>query len=844
MHFSRAIWFVGPAIIAAMAGVHAAQSAPRRPAPTPMANAAAQTAPSTTVAQVPPAVDRALLDRYCIGCHNERTKTAGLMLDKVDITKVSANAETLEKVVWKLRTGQMPPAGSRRPEQPAIDAFATSLEAALDRAAAGSPNPGRLPIRRLNRVEYVSVIRDLLDLEIDGSALLPPDNSGLGFDNNAEVLSVTPALMARYISAATKVSRLAIGSPTIRPVTQVYAASQFGRQSSRMGEDLPFGTHGGLAVRHAFPLDGDYTFRIRLQRNTVGGTIRGIDEAHEIEARIDRALVRRFTIGGQYKGADSGILIAIPENEVEMQKLHTYRLEADKDLEFKIPVKAGTRIVGVAFSDSSPAMSEAVPVRSRSIKAAVFSDDAGDPGVDTIEISGPENATVPASTPSRERILVCRPAGVGEEEPCARRILQTLTRRAYRRPVTDADVRPLMKIYESGRSAGSFETAIERALEAMLASPAFLFRIERDPAGAAPGTVYRLSDLELASRLSFFLWKSIPDDVLLDAAVKGTLKDPVVLSAQVKRMLADRRSTRWTNDFVGQWLLIRNIQQFDPDPGLFPDFDDTLRDALIKETELFFESQVRDDRSVLDLLQADYTYLNDRLAEHYGLRGVYGSHFRRVPVTDPLRRGLLGQASVLSVTSYPNRTSVVLRGKWVLENLLGAPPPPPPPDVPPLKENDGRSRPTSLRDRMQEHRASATCSACHAHIDPMGFALENFDATGRWRDQDAGAPIDASSVLIDGTKIESPQMFRTVLRQHGNRVVQTLTEKLFTYAIGRGVEYYDQPAIRHIVQALPRDGQRWSSLVLAIVNSQAFQMRRVADASAPEPAPTSVAQGR
>jgi hypothetical protein len=788
-------------------------------------------------------LDRALLDKYCTSCHNDRARTAGLALDKVDVAQVAANAQILEKVAWKLRTGQMPPAGRPRPAHDIVESFATALETALDRAAAVRPNPGRLPVHRLNRVEYVNVIHDLLALDVDGAALLPADNSGLGFDNNADVLSVTPALMARYMSAATKVSRLAVGDPTIRPVIQVYSASQFGRQDSRMGEDLPFGTHGGLAVRHAFPLDGEYTFKLRLQRNTVGNTIRGIDDEHQIEMRLDRGLLKTFKIGGRYRGSDAGILIAIPEDEIEMQKLHTYRLDADKELEFRMPVKAGTRLVAAAFTDTAPWESEAVPLRPRSIKASIFSDDAGDPGLDSIEISGPHNAKAPADTPSRHHIFACRPTSALDEEPCAYKILATLARRAYRRPVEEADIQPLMKIYALGRRDRDFDAGIERALEALLSSPAFLFQIEHDPVDGQPGTVYRLRDVELASRLSFFLWKSVPDHELLDIAARGRLREPAVFARQVTRMLQDQRATRWMTDFIGQWLLVRNIQAAEPDPNLFPDFDDTLRTAMQKETELFFESQVRENHSALDLLRADYTFLNDRLAEHYGIPNIYGSHFRRVPVTDSPRRGILGQASVLTVTSNSNRTSVVERGKWVLETLLGAPPPPPPPNVPALKENDPRSTPTSLRERMEQHRASPTCAGCHARIDPMGFPLENFDATGRYRTTDGGAPIDPSSTLPDGTKIESAEAFRSFLLDHRDQFVHTIVEKLFTYGLGRGVEYYDQPTIRQIVRDAGRDNYRWSSLLKGIVESKAFQMRRVPDLDA-ETAGTSVGQGQ
>ena len=820
--------------VAAVAG-SALLAAPARPAGA--ANPALQAAPR------PAALDRALLDRYCVTCHNERMQTAGLMLDRVDINDLGASAPVLEKVVRKLRSGQMPPASARQPEQPAVDAFTASLVAALDAHAEAHPNPGRVSVRRLNRTEYVNAIRDLLALEIDGASLLPADTGAFGFDNIAEVLSVTPVLMNRYMSAATKISRLAIGDPATRPAIQVHRASQFGRQSGRMGEDMPFGTRGGLAIRHAFPLDGEYTFRIRMQREQQGYAIRGLDHEHEIEVRIDGTRVQGFTVGGRYPGNDPGILLSIPEDDVEAQRRHVYNMTADDDFDFRLAVNAGVRLVTVAFVDAAPAQSESLPLLPRSVKFETVFSEAGDPGIDTVEIAGPYGATRPGDTPARRRIFVCRPATLAEEEPCATQILSTLARRAYRRPVSDADLEELLGLYRLGRADRDFEGGIQRALEGMLSFPAFLFRIERDPAGAQPGDVYRISDVELASRLSFFLWKSIPDEELVRVAAAGRLQEPEVLEQQVRRMLADPRARRWMNDFMGQWLLVRNLRAMEPDPLIFPEFDHTLRDNMATETELFFESQVRGDSALQDLLLADYTYLNDTLAAHYDFPGVYGSHFRRVAVNDPARRGLLGHASLLTVTSYAHRTSPVVRGKWVLETLLGAPPPPPPPNVPPLEENDGTSEPTSLRERMAEHRSNPVCASCHRRMDPMGFALENFDGIGRWRDEDDGIPIETVTLLPDGTRIDSPQRFREVLLE-GEEFVMTVTEKLLTYAIGRGVDYYDAPTVRRIVRDIAGDGYRWSSLVLGIVNSEPFRMRRVpADAAAPS-VPAGDAQGQ
>ena len=767
----------------------------------PLAAAGAQPGPDTP--------SRELLDRYCVTCHNERLETAGLRLDQVDLTRIAEHASVLEKVVHKLRSGQMPPEGRPRPDPATVDAFATSLETALDRVAAERPNAGRVASRRLNRVEYVNVVEDLLGLEVDGDELLPSDMAGFGFDNNADVLSITPGLMARYIAAATKISRAAVGSPDTRPVMQLYEVG-FERRDVRAGEDMPFGTHGGLAVRHHFPLDGEYVFAIRLKRNDTIETIDGIAEnEHQIELRLDHALVEQFTIGGMFPGPDPGQLIAAPEDDVEGQRLHQYRMTADHELEIRVPVAAGTRLVSVAFTDSAPS-----PLATGQL-----------PGVDKFYISGPFEGRVPGDTASRQRIFTCRPSGARaeQEESCAREIIAGLARRAYRRPVAADDVEPLLGIYREGRQGRNFEAGIERALEALLSMPQFLMRIEREPIDVRPGAVYQLSDLELATRLSFFLWKSIPDDELLDLAARDELSDRATLGRQVRRMLADPRATRFMDDFVGQWLQMRNIFQQDPDGALFAGFNDSLRKAMVQETELFFQSQIREDRPIQDLLRADYTFLNEQLARHYGVEDLYGSHFRRYDWDDDRRHGLLGQASLLTVTSYANRTSVVLRGKWVLETLLGAPPPPPPPNVPPLAEND-RRQPTSLRERMEQHRASPVCASCHARMDPLGFAMEHFDAIGRWRERDGGAAINAT-ITWNGDTIDSPRAFREALLASGDEFMRTVTEKLMIYALGRGVDYYDAPVLRGIVRELDRSDGAWSSLILGIVTSDPFQMR-------------------
>jgi hypothetical protein len=796
-------------------------------------------------AQGAPAPERSLLDRYCVTCHNDKLKTGGLSLAGLNagdpVSAAAAKPETFEKVVRKLRSRQMPPEGSPRPDQATVDRFATTLESALDRAAVALPNPGRVAPHRLNRAEYVNVVHDLLAVDIDGTELLPSDMAGFGFDNNADVLSITPGLLARYMSAATKVSRIAVGSPDNRPMTQVYRVEFGTKQDQRLDEEMPFSTHGGLAVHHTFPLDGEYVFKLRMQRNQTVGTIEGLEEdVQQIELRVDHGLVKRFRIGGEFKGPDPGVLIAVPESDVAGQRVHNYRLNADRELEIRIPVKAGTRLVTAAFTDSLPSPSEDIA------KPTITIED-GDVGIDVLEISGPFNGKTPQDSASRKQIFTCRPASAREEEPCAHKIIGTLARLAYRRPVTEREIEPLMAIYKMGRSDRDFDAGIERALEALLSSPKFLIRAEREPADVKPGAVYRLSDLELASRLSFFLWRSIPDEELLGLAEQGKLSDPTVLEKQVHRMLADRRLTRFLDDFVEQWLQVRNIHSRAPDRRRFPDFDPTLREAMARETELFFEDQVREDRPLTELLSANYTFLNERLARHYGINDIYGSHFRRVTLTDDRRFGLLGQASILTVSSYEDRTSVVLRGQWILANLLGSPPGDPPPGANVLKASAVRDgKPLALRERMEEHRANPVCASCRARMDPLGFALEHFDAVGRWRDNDGGAPIN-STVEWSGVTIDSPAAIRAALLSRSGEFNRTVIEKLMTYALGRGVDLSDAPTIRRIGRDLTQNqGAQnrdcWSTLIADIAKSSQFQMRR---APAKErPAGTAVAGNR
>jgi hypothetical protein len=743
------------------------------------------------------------------------------MLDKADVQHVGAGAEVWEQVVKKVRSGAMPPAGRQRPDKQAFEAFVTWLETELDREAAAHPNPGRPADHRLNQVEYSNAIRDLLALDIDAGSLLPADESDHGFDNIADVLSISPTLLGRYMVAAQKISRLAIGDPGIGPAIETFTISRSLRQDERMHEDLPYNTRGGALIRHYFPLDGEYVVKIRLGRNFTDSVIRAIGTREQIDVLLDGAQVTRFNIGGEcVEGSQDPKCLKGSFGYRTPQ----YALTADEALQVRFAAKAGMHSLGVAFVKKG-ATTEGLGATLLPPRHSSSTYEAPRMDMEHVRLEGPFNATGPGDTPSRRQILVCQPARLSEEEACAKKILTALARRAYRRPVADADVEPLLRFYRSGRSEGTFERGIQAALGRLLVSPQFLFRLERDPANLGPGGLYRISDLELASRLSFFIWSSIPDDQLLDVAARGRLKDPKILEEQVRRMLADSRATALVVNFGGQWLFLRNMKAVDPDANAFPDFDENLRDAFRRETELFLESQMREDRPIAELLTANYTFANERLARFYGIRNVYGPHFRRVQA-DPRRAGLLGHGSVLTVTSYATRTSPVLRGKYLLDNILGAPPPPPPPNVPPLPETSARERPdVSMRELMGAHRQNAVCATCHQRMDPLGFALENFDAIGKWRTTEGHAPIDASGVLPDGTKFGGPDDFRKALMAHRDEFVRTFTEKLLTYALGRAVAYYDMPALRTIVREAAPGDYRWSSLILGIVNSRPFQMR-------------------
>jgi hypothetical protein len=756
----------------------------------------------------PAAAKNALVNQYCVGCHNQKLKTAGLWLEGRDLNKADKDADVWEKVLRKLEAKEMPPAGMPRPSAAAQKQFTDWLESELDRAAAANPNPGHPTIHRLNRNEYSNAIRDLLALDAKPGDRLPLDDTGYGFDNIGDVLSLSPVLLERYMSVARSVAALAVGDTDVKPVIdtftpprEVRAKGRPGALTERISEELPFGSAGGMSFPYTFPVDAEYVFKIKMAAPAAG-----FGET------------------------------AAPVGQI---------------LEFRTPVKAGIRYVGLTFTESDavpeilpnpgrggpgrgapPPMSKShLDLRLDSGRLKLFEVSSGDagPAFTEFSIGGPYNIAGPGDSPSRQRIFVCKPASPKEEDACARKILSTLARRAFRRPISDTDVNSLLAVYHAGHREGGFDGGVEMALRAALVSPDFLFRVERDPAGAAPGTVHRINDFELASRLSFFLWGSIPDDQLLNLAAQGKLKDQAILEQQVARMIDDPKSKAFVSNFAGQWLYLRNLGAERPDPDAFPEFDDSLRRAFQQETELFFRSVLRDNRPITELLDAKYTFLNQRLAEFYKIPGVYGSQFRRVELTDSRRVGILGQGSLLMVTSYPNRTSIVQRGKWVLENLLDSPPPPKPPDIPDLDPH-GKNGKLSMRQAMEEHRANPTCAGCHARMDPIGLALENYDGIGAWRDKDNGAPIDASGKLPDGTVFEGAAgLARVLLDQHRQEFIETFTEKLMTYALGRGIESYDRPAMRSIMKEAAERNTTIPALIDAIVKSSQFQMRRTRD---------------
>jgi mono/diheme cytochrome c family protein len=794
--------------------------------------------PQTQPADAAPAV-KAIVDRYCLSCHNQRLRTAGLALDGVDVMRPAANADVWERVITKLRSRAMPPAGMPRPDEAAYRAAAGWLEGELDRAWAASPDPGRInAVHRLNRTEYNNVIHDLFALDLDVRSLLPGDETADGsFDNFADVLTISTAHLERYLSVARQATRLAVGLPPVSPGLDTYEIPLHVVQDDRQSEDLPFGSRGGIAVRHTFPVDGEYLIEVRLRRQ-YQDYIMGMGWPQQLDVRIDGALVKRFSVGGGAKGRPAAASYAgdgepgfagDPEWEIYMQKT------GDAGLEVRVPITAGPHLIGVSFVRElwEP---EGLPQplqRGRVItNDQIYMDYAS---VGSVQIGGPHRVTAPATdTPTRRKIFTCAPRLTSEETACATAILSRMARLAYRRPVTYADVRTLMTFFANGRrDGGSFDAGIQFALERMLVDPDFLLRVYRDrPASAREGgnRTYPLSDLEVASRLSFFLWGSVPDDRLLTLAERGELTSPQVLEQETRRMLADPRALRALVDgFAAQWLNLRRVEEVVVDPDRYPNYDESLLQAFRQETEMFLASTLREDRSVADLLKADYTFVNERLARHYGLPGIYGSRFRRVTLPDPQQRGgLLAHGALLATTSYPDRTSPVLRGKWLWNNIFGLPVPPPPPGVDTtLTDTTPGAAPPTIRERLAQHRRDPSCATCHAVIDPLGFALENFDVIGGWRTVDeSGQPVDASGTTTSGVKVEGLAGLRAILLQQPEQFPRTVTEKLLAYALGRRLESYDQPAVRQIVHDAAAHDYRWSSLVLGIVKSPGFLMRR------------------
>jgi cytochrome c5 len=774
----------------------------------------AQAAPASARAAHDPAELRQTIDRYCVGCHNGRMKTtataSGVVLDAASFDRIVEDGAIWEKVIRKVRARAMPPAGMPRPDDATLNSLVTFLEGTLDEAAATHPDPGRRGPHRLNRAEYANAIRDLLALKIDPAALLPPDDSADGFDNNADVLGLSPALLDRYLSAAARISALAVGDPAIGPSSATYRIRGDASQTDQ-NDDLPFGTRGGLAALHTFPLDGEYVIKVKLLETNLG-SIRGLEYQHQLEVTVNGERVLLAPVGGPDDYVESSL------NATNVVNALTERLQV------RVKVPAGQHEVTAAFL-RRPASLGGSRLQPFERSTLIATDHLGLPHVEHVTVSGPFEAAAPGETESRARLFSCRPSRPSDERRCATSIITTLARRAYRRNVTDRDLRPLLEFYEQGRSDGGFERGIELAVRAILVSPKFIFRVEREPSGVTPGRPFPIHAVDLASKLSFFLWSSIPDDELLAVAEAGRLRRLEVLKAQIRRMLGDPRADALVRNFAAQWLHVRNLRNATPDKGEFPDFDDNLRQAFEREMELFVGSIIGEDRSVLDLLTADYTFVNERLARHYGIPNVYGPHFRRVTLEDDARRGLLGKGGVLLVSSHADRTSPVVRGKWILDNLLGMPPPPAPADVPPFPEEAPGGGPQTVRARMEHHRASPACAGCHSLMDPLGLALENFDAVGSWRSAEEGTPIDASGRLWDGTRIDGVVSLRDALLERPELLVITITEKLLTYALGRSLRHEDMPAVRTIVRAARRDGYRFSSLVEGIAASVPFQMR-------------------
>ena len=763
-----------------------------------------------------PSSQRAVLTEYCLTCHNDRSRIGGLTLESVDVDHPEANPEVWEKVIRKLRAGMMPPTGERRPDRATYEAFRHSIEEGIDRAAKANPNPGATALHRMNRAEYANAIRDLLSIDVDPGTILPPDDALEGLDNLADALGTSPALIERYVGAASKISRLAVGDTDIQPLSITYKVRGDVSQDKHI-EGLPLGTRGGVVIKHNFPVDGEYLFKFSLLKVNFGPQYGQSSKNEQLEMSLNgvRVLLMDLRSAPYYYirgGTASGP--AVP-------------------LEIRLPVKAGPQIIAVDFIKRTNAdvddLVQPFDATTADLQTGVQFGYTTVPHLSSVEIVGPYNIGGHGDTPSRAKIFVCRPTSPRDETTCARKILSSLARRAYRRPVNDDDIAPLMVFYQKGRELGGFDSGIQMALRRILADPLFVFRFERDPENLKPGSIHRITDIELASRLSFFLWSSIPDEELLAAAEQGKLKDPAVLQQQVKRMLKDPKSQALISNFSGQWLFLRELRNRQPDLLLFPDFDDNLRQSFQKETEMLFASIVREDRNVFDLMTADYTFVNERLAKHYGIPNVYGTDYRRVSVPSAARKGLLGQGSFLLVTSVANRTSPVTRGAWILENLLGSPAPLPPPNVPPFPEATSgqgiKKIAASVRERMEQHRSNQPCKGCHQIMDPIGLSLENFDGIGRWRTEDTGATIDTAATLVDGSNVDGVESLRTALMRYPDALVETMAEKLMMYATGRAAHYYDMPSVRTITREAATKDYRFSALVMAIVTSDPFQMR-------------------
>jgi hypothetical protein len=758
---------------------------------------------------------RALLDRYCVTCHSDRLKTAGLSLESLRLDEVALHADVWEKVIRKLRGRMMPPVGMPRPDAVAVDAFASSLEQALDGAAVARPDPGTVGLHRLNRTEYGNAIRDVLDLAgTDVAAMLPSDDESDGFDNIASVLKESPAFLEGYVSAAREAARLALGDASGPPSVSVYRPGTAAAQRLYI-EGMPLGTRGGILIRRYFPVDGEYRFDLTLRQSQI--YINGLEFPHDLVMLVDGMQVFAQTIGGE---ADA---------RAQDQQLATGATAIQARLKnLRIPIAAGPHTVVVTFRARTFAKSEEVlqPFAGTTRDHHPSGWMNGIPTLEKVEVMGPMTNTGPGDTASRRRVLTCRPTGPTDES-CARSILAGVARRAYRRPIVDADLTLPLRFYRQVAGTEGFEAGIQRALTYILSSPRFLFRVEADPVAAVPGSIRRITPVEMASRLSFFLWSSVPDEQLLGAAESGALGSPAGFEREVRRMLGDPKAEALISNFFSQWLRLRELAVFDPDVQEFPDFDEDLRLAMRRELELFTGSMLREDRSILDLLGAQDTFVNERLAQHYRIPGVRGQQFRRVTLSDQHRWGLLGKASLLTITSYGNRTSPVLRGRFVLETILGTPPSPPPPNVPSLKENEAGAEPKSVREILEQHRANPTCATCHRVMDPLGFALENFDALGAWRSSDHGAAIDPSGALFDGTPVSGPATLREALMARPDQFTATMAERMLTYAVGRSLTPADMPVVRSVVRDVKAGRYRFSSMVMAVAMSAPFQTRKV-----------------